>query len=107
MRVCARSSASSTALSLPQRHYDRPVADVLIFADTVRSPQLRHEVPLAAPDPFIYAEREGGRYVFAGSMEVPRLAELDGLQPVPLEELGVDELIEQGLAWHDRDRELT
>jgi Xaa-Pro aminopeptidase len=81
--------------------------DVLIFADTVRSPELRHEVPLAAPDPFIYAERNGTRYVFAGSLEVPRLAELDWLRAVPLEELGSDELVEQGLGWRELDRELT
>ena len=30
--------------------------DVLIVGDTVRSPELRHEVPLSVPDPFLYAE---------------------------------------------------
>ena len=32
--------------------------DVLIVADTIRSPELRHEVPLPVPDPFLYAEAE-------------------------------------------------
>jgi Xaa-Pro aminopeptidase len=82
------------------------VADILIFADTVRSPELRHEVSVPVPDPFIYAERNGSRYAFVGSLEVPRLQELDGLQAVPLEELGADELIAQGIRWPDSAPEL-
>jgi Xaa-Pro aminopeptidase len=82
------------------------VADVLIFADTLRSPELRHEVPVSVPDPFIYAERNGSRYAFVGSLEVPRMQELDGLEAVPLEELGVDELIAQGVRWPDSAPEL-
>ena len=35
------------------------MTDVLIFADTVRSPELRHEVPVAVPDAFLYVERNG------------------------------------------------
>jgi Xaa-Pro aminopeptidase len=77
-----------------------------MFADTVRSPELRHEVPVAVPDPFIYAETNGARYAFVGSMEVPRLEEVAGLEAVPLEELGLDELIARGLAWHEADAEL-
>jgi Xaa-Pro aminopeptidase len=77
-----------------------------MFADTLRSPELRHEVPVAVPDPFIYAETNGSRYAFVGSMEVPRLRELDGLETLPLEELGFDELVARGLAWHDADAEL-
>jgi Xaa-Pro aminopeptidase len=83
------------------------VANVLIFADTVRSPELRHEVPLAAPDPMIYLERHGTRRVYASSLELPRLKALDGLEPVADEELGLDELIEAGYGWHELDRELV
>jgi Xaa-Pro aminopeptidase len=83
------------------------VGDVLIYADTVRSPELRHEVPLAVPDAFIYAERNGSRYAFVGSLEIPRMKAIDGLQTVPLEELGYDELIAQGLRAHEVDRELV
>ena len=35
--------------------------DVLIFADSVVSPEMRHEVPVLVPDPFLYAEKEDGR----------------------------------------------
>ena len=81
--------------------------DVLIFADTVRSPELRHEVPLAAPDPMVYLERDGARRVYATSLELPRLQAIDGLEPVADEELGLDELIAAGYSWHELDRELV
>jgi Xaa-Pro aminopeptidase len=70
---------------------------VLIYGDSFRSADLRHAVPLGVPDPFLYAEQNGTRHVFSNSMEAARLREL-GLFDVHLhEELGVDELIEQGL----------
>lgn len=75
--------------------------NVLIFGDTIRSPELRHEVPVPVPDPFIYVERNGDRWAFVGSLEVPRMLEVEGLEPVPLEELGLDELIAQGKRWHE------
>ena len=81
--------------------------DVIIFGDTIRSPELRHEVPVAVPDPFVYMERNGTRTAYVGSLEVPRLREVDGLETVPLEELGLDELIEQGLGWHRTTTELV
>jgi hypothetical protein len=31
----------------------RAVPDVLIFADSVTSPAMRHEVPVVVPDPFV------------------------------------------------------
>jgi Xaa-Pro aminopeptidase len=83
------------------------LANVLIFADTVRSPEMRHEVPVAVPDPFIYAEQNGSRHAFVGSMEVPRLQELDGLETVPLEELNYDELIARGMSSFEVERELV
>jgi Xaa-Pro aminopeptidase len=83
------------------------MANVLIYADTVRSPEMRHEVPVAVPDPFIYAEQNGGRYAFVGSMEVPRLEEIDGLEAVPLEELDYEELIARGMSTSEIERELV
>jgi Xaa-Pro aminopeptidase len=83
------------------------VPDVIIFGDTIRSPELRHEVPVAVPDPFVYVERNGTRTAYVSSLEVSRLGEVEGLEAVPLEELGLDELIEQGLSWHEMDPELT
>jgi Xaa-Pro aminopeptidase len=78
------------------------VPDVLIFADSIRSPEMRHEVPVSVPDPFFYAERDGQRHAVAGSFEVDRIAEASpDLDVVPLEEFGIDELYAQGLT---RDR---
>jgi Xaa-Pro aminopeptidase len=70
--------------------------DVLIFADTVISPEMRHEVPVVIPDPFLYAEKDGKRYAIATSFEVDRVNEV-GIETSPWEHYGYDELIEQGL----------
>lgn len=83
------------------------VPNVVMFADTLRSPELRHEVPLTLADPVIYVETNGTRRVYSGSLEIPRLREIDGLEIVPLEEIGHDEIRRAGLTWHDADLELT
>jgi len=77
------------------------VPDVLIYGDTMRSPELRHEVPVLIPDPFLYAEKDGRRVVILHSLEIPRVREdAPGLEIVALEKLGTDELFAQGLkAW--------
>ena len=71
--------------------------DVLAYGDTARSPELRHEVPILIPDPFLYVERDGVRFAFIHSLEVSRVRPLDGLAVVPWEELGLDDLIAQGV----------
>ena len=54
---------------------------------------------MSVPDPFLYAERNGSRHAVASSFEVDRIAEgVPGLDAVPLEEFGVDELYAQGLS---------
>jgi Xaa-Pro aminopeptidase len=71
--------------------------DVLIAADSIRSAELRHEVPLAIPDPFYYVERDGVRHVVAPAMELVRLPEVaPEIVGHPLEEFGVDELFAGG-----------
>ena len=70
--------------------------DVLIFADSVTSPEQRHEVPILVPDPFLYVEKGGERYTVSTSFEVDRIAEL-GIDARPWEAFGYDELIAQGL----------
>ena len=72
--------------------------DVLIVADTVRSPELRHEVPLPVPDPFLYAEVGGKRSVVVSSLEAGRIRALGtDLEVFTLEDAGVDELFKRGL----------
>jgi len=82
------------------------VTDVLIFADTVRSPELRHEVPVAVPDAFLYVERNGTRAAVLSSFEVDRVREA-GIDAHPYEEFGWDELIAQGLPREELDLELS
>ena len=81
--------------------------DVLIVADTVRSPELRHEVPLAVPDPFLYAEVGGKRSVVVSSLEAGRIEELGiGLEVLTYEDAGVDELLKRGLDVYAHELEL-
>ena len=75
--------------------------DLLMYGDSIRSPELRHEVPVPITDPFLYAETDGRRVVILHSLEIPRVREdAPQLEIIPLEQLGVDELIARGLpAW--------
>jgi Xaa-Pro aminopeptidase len=70
--------------------------DVLIFADSVVSPEMRHEVPVLVPDPFLYIERDGKRYTASTAFEVERIAEV-GIEARAWEHFGYDEMLEQGL----------
>ena len=73
--------------------------DVLLYADTYRSPELRHEVPIGIPDPFLYVEKDGVKHIAIGAMEIPRLSELNLFELHPSEEFGVDELLRSGLSY--------
>ena len=53
--------------------------DVLIYGNTLRAPELRHEIPLSIPDGFLYVEHERRRHVAISSLEVPRVRDLDGV----------------------------
>jgi Xaa-Pro aminopeptidase len=85
----------------------RGMPDVLMYADTFRSPELRHEVPLGVPDPFLYAERDGVKHISIGSMEIPRLAALGLFELHPGEEFGLDELIASGLSYSEVRQEIA
>ena len=79
------------------------MSDVLIYGDTIRSPELRHEVPLAIPDAFFYLERDGRRVVAIHSLEIPRVRGRAELEIIATAELGEDELIAAG----KREPEIT
>src|SRR5207253_10196947 len=72
------------------------MADILIYADSVISAEMRHEVPVLVPDPFLYAEKDGKRYAVSTACEVERIAEA-GIEAHPWEQFGYDEMLEQGL----------
>jgi Xaa-Pro aminopeptidase len=81
--------------------------DVLMYADTFRSPELRHEVPLGVPDPILYAEKGGKRHIVTHSMEAARLAELGLYELHLLEELGLDELLKTEITPSELRAELA
>jgi len=69
---------------------------------------MRHEVPVSVPDPFLYAERDGGRHVVASSFELDRIVEVaPEIDVVPLEDFGLDELYAQGMSREDIELELV
>jgi Xaa-Pro aminopeptidase len=77
------------------------MSSVLIVGDTVRTPELRHEVPLGIPDSFFYAEIDGRRIVVTSSMEAARVDGLGtDLEVHTTEEFGADEVRRSGLDVH-------
>src|SRR5215831_18347798 len=95
-------SASTAEDSTDAVRIDGEMGDMLIVADTRSSPEMRHEVPLVVPDPFLYAEVGGKRHAVTASFERTRIDELGlGIEVVPYEELGIDELSKKGLRPHE------
>jgi Xaa-Pro aminopeptidase len=68
---------------------------IIVYGDTSTSPELRHEMPLSVPDPFLYVEHDGRQIVVVAGYEVPRL-ESFGLTALPLEQFGLDDLLSAG-----------
>ena len=84
------------------------MSDVLIVGDSFRNPEIRHEVPLGVPDPFLYVEHDGRRLAVVGSFEVDRVKAADsGLEVHAFERFGRDELQEQGLNYYEILREVS
>ncbi|MBA3347121.1 MAG: aminopeptidase P family protein [Actinobacteria bacterium] len=78
------------------------MTDVLIIGDSMRSADLRHEVPIAIPDPFLYAGVGGKRLVAVSSFEKSRIDDLGtDLDVHTLEEFDHEALIAQGLSAHE------
>jgi Xaa-Pro aminopeptidase len=73
------------------------MGDVLIHADTTRSPAMRHELPLPVPDPFLYVEHDGRRSVVVTAFERERIgAAAPDIEALPPEQFGIDELLRGG-----------
>ena len=74
------------------------MAATLLYGDTIRYPAVRHEVPLEIVDPLLVVARDGRPLVLASSLETGRIAEvLPGAELVTFDELGLFELIEEGM----------
>jgi Xaa-Pro aminopeptidase len=83
------------------------MTDVLIYADSIRSPEMRHEVPLPVPDPFLYVEREGARVVVASAFELSRIREADSaIDARAPEQFGLDDLLADGAQRDEAELEV-
>ena len=84
------------------------MTDVLIYGDTVRHPELRHEVPLTLGDPFLYLEKDGHSHIVITDFEWPRLQEAGvDAELISPTALGLDELVEAGKKWWEISQELA
>ncbi|HEY6961378.1 MAG TPA: M24 family metallopeptidase [Gaiellaceae bacterium] len=81
--------------------------DVLMYADTFRSPEMRHEVPLGVPDPILYAEKDGTKHIVTHSMEAARLEELGLFELILTDQLGLDDLLRSGITPSEMRAELA
>jgi Xaa-Pro aminopeptidase len=82
------------------------VTTLLLYGDTHRHPALRHEVPLAIPDPFLFVARDDRAFVLTSSLEADRIAKaLPDAELLVLDELGFFELMEDGMSPEDAELE--
>src|SRR5262245_11261796 len=80
---------------------------LLLFGNTERSPALRHEVPVAIIDPFLFAEVDGSRYALTTSLEADRIRDaVPDIQILDYFALGYRELVEQGMSMAEASREV-
>jgi Xaa-Pro aminopeptidase len=83
------------------------VAALLLYGDTERSAALRHEIPLAIGDPFLFAEVDGRRYVLTNHLESERIKRaLPDAELLDYFELGYKELVSHGMSLPDASREV-
>src|SRR4051812_27321406 len=77
--------------------------DVLIDADTIRSPELRHEIPAGVIDPFLYGEKDGVAWAAVSALDAPTMAAArpDLKQLDMIADLGLMELIGGGMRRHE------
>jgi Xaa-Pro aminopeptidase len=59
------------------------VVDILIDADTIRSPDLRHEVPTAVIDPFPYGEHGGKPFAIVSPLDADSIAKTGAVPVAP------------------------
>jgi Xaa-Pro aminopeptidase len=85
------------------------VGALLIYGDTERSAALRHEVPLAIGDPFLFIGRNGGSpLIVTNALERDRIARaLPDAELVLMNELGFLDLIRGGMPRHEAELEVV
>lgn len=82
--------------------------DLLIHADTCRSPEQRHELPLMIPDPFLFVEHAGAAYAVLGLLDADNaVAARPDLTVMTATELGYDQLLAAGSSRVDAEWEVA
>ena len=71
---CSIRSATTGRSASRSARGRRRMADVLIDANTIRSPELRHEIPAGVIDPFLYGEADGVAFAAVSSLDAPTIA---------------------------------
>ena len=80
---------------------------VVIFADTLRSPEMRHELPLPIPDPLLYVEHDGFRAVVASAFELQRIeVAAPDVERFAPDHFGIDELLRGGMSFDEAELEV-
>jgi len=84
------------------------MADFLFYGDTKRSAAMRHELPIEIIDGFLLAIVDGRTHVVVNSLERERVAATapDAVLH-DIEDLGLRELMERGMSFHEIDLELA
>jgi Xaa-Pro aminopeptidase len=84
------------------------VPNFLFFGDTDRSPAMRHELPVGIGDPFLLAIVDGKLQGVVSDLDLSRAqAAAPGATLFGFKELGLFELLDQGLRHHEVDLELA
>jgi Xaa-Pro aminopeptidase len=83
------------------------MAGALIWGDSITSPALRHEIPLAVLDPFLYLEDGERRAVVTNALEDQRIAAVaPDVERIMMDELGIYDLIGEGMPREEAHREV-
>ena len=81
---------------------------ILLYGDTVRSPALRHEVPLEIVDPFLYVARGDEAFVLTNGLELARIQAALPRAMVQLRDgFGWFELLEEGMSRDEAEIEVS
>ena len=84
------------------------MATLLLFGSPEASPAMRHEVPLAIGDPFLFAEIDGRPAVLTNRLERERIAAaLPGVELLDMFELGLRELTAAGVSRAEAEVEVA
>jgi Xaa-Pro aminopeptidase len=80
---------------------------LLLYGDTERSAAVRHEIPIAIGDPFLFAEVDGRKYVLTTKLESDRVKrELPDAELLDYFALGYKDLVDEGMSYHHAGREV-